>query len=409
LIHEGEGAVVVVGAGALGASTAFHLARLGVAPIVLIERREVASQNSRRAAGLTLQARATDLMTRVASRSVTAIERFAKETGEPLAYVRSGSLRIARTAEHAAKIRDEVACGRRNGVEVELIEPAKASRLAPYLEPRGIAAVAHCPGDIYLEPGQLPVAYARAAVRLGVTLLERTAVTEVVTRGGRVERVVTDRGEHRARALVDAAGAWSRLVGEMAGLDVPTVPTRHQLVISEPLAGVRAEQPIVRILDANVYVRPADGGLLLGGYEPDPLQVDVRALPAGFDLRDLPLDAQVLRGRAACVSDQLPVLSDPAFAIKELRGGLPTVTADGRPLVGPVPGLRNFYLATGCNVGGLSTSPGFGELLAEWMVAGEPPVDCSLLAPARFAPGPVAEERLRGECRWQYAHQYTAR
>jgi 4-methylaminobutanoate oxidase (formaldehyde-forming) len=409
LIHEGEGAVVVVGAGALGASTAYHLARLGVAPVVLIERRAVASQSSRRAAGLTLQARATDLMTRIASRSVAAIERFEKDTGQPLAWTRSGSLRIARTAAHAAKIRDEIACGRRNGVEVDLIEPAAARRLAPYLEPRGIAAVAHCPGDIYLEPGQLPVAFARAAVRLGATLMEHTAVTEIVTRDGRVERVVTDRGEHRVRALVDAAGAWSRLVGEMAGLAVPTVPTRHQLVISHPIAGVSAEQPIVRILDANVYVRPADGGLLLGAYEPDPLQVDVRAVPAGYDIGDLPLDAQVLRERAGRVVEQLPVLSDPAFAARELRGGLPTVTADGRPLVGPAPGLRNFYLATGCNVGGLSTSPGFGELLAEWMVAGEPPMDCAPLDPARFAPGPVDEERLRGECRWQYANQYTAR
>jgi glycine/D-amino acid oxidase-like deaminating enzyme len=409
LIHEGEGAVVVIGAGALGASTAYHLARLGVVPVVLIERRTVASQNSRRAAGLTLQARATDLMTRIASRSVAAIERFEKDTGEPLAWVRSGSLRIARTAEHAAKIRDEIACGRRNGVEVELIDPGEAGRLAPYLEPRGIAAVSYCPDDIYLEPGQLPVAYARAAVRLGATLLEHTAVTEVITRDRRVERVITDRGEHRVRALVDAAGAWSRLVGEMAGLAVPTVPTRHQLVISEPMAGVRPEQPIVRVLDANVYVRPADGGLLLGAYEPDPLQVDVRAVPTRYDIGDLPLDGQVLRERAARVTHQLPVLTDHSFRVRELRGGLPTVTPDGRPLIGPVPALSNFYLATGCNVGGLSTSPGFGELLAEWMVAGEPPVESSLLAPGRFAPGPVAEERLREECRWQYAHQYTAR
>ncbi|HEX2037119.1 MAG TPA: FAD-binding oxidoreductase [Chloroflexota bacterium] len=402
MIQEAD--AVIVGAGAFGTSLAYHLARLGRRP-VLVDSHDLASQTSPRAAGLTAQIRGTELMAHLAMRSVGQIERFTAETGEPLTVHQPGSLKIARTPEHEAQLRAEVARGRGLGLEIDLISPAEAHRLSPFVEPAGIRAVTYVPRDLYIEPGQLPLGYARAAGRLGATLLAHTPVTGILVEGTTVQGVCTPHGEIRAPVVVDAAGAWARLVGELAGRRIPVVPTRHQLLITEPIAGVRPDLPIVRIVDANVYVRPDNGGLMLGGYEADPLQWDSARLSSGFQIGDLPLDLEVLRSLAGLVLEQLPVFRE--LRPREHRGGLPTMTADGLPIVGPVPGLRGFFVASGCCVGGLTISPAVGEVLAEWIVAGEPPLDLSLLAPGRFSPQFESDSQLAAAARQRYARHYS--
>ena len=401
-----DAAAVIVGAGALGASVAFHLAKAGQPRIALIDKHDLASQTSPRAAGLTAQVRTTDIMTRLAMMAVKKIERFEAETGEPLVYHQSGSMKIARTPEHRAQLEREVARGRRLGLEIDLISVADARRLTPFLDGAGVQGITRTPSDLYLEPVQIPLGYARAAGRLGAALISNTAVTGIVTKNGAVQGVMTAQGLIRTPVVVDAAGAWTRLVAHMADGRVPVVPTRHQLLITGPIAGVAPTQPIVRVIDSNVYIRPEKGGLMLGGYEPDPVQVDAAALPTGFQIKDLTLDLAVLRRLADTVVTQFPVLR--AFKVREHRGGLPTMTVDGRHIVGPVPGIRGFFVASGCCVGGLSISPAVGEVLAEWILTGKPPMDLTLLAPDRFGPEYRLEEKLRAECRWQYAHQYSA-
>jgi 4-methylaminobutanoate oxidase (formaldehyde-forming) len=192
----------------------------------------------------------------------------------------------------------------------------------------------------------------------------------------------------------------------MTGIRVPIVPTRHQLYITRPIDGVSAEQPIVRVLDVNVYVRPERGGLMFGGYEPDPLQVDVSALGADFEIKDLALDFEPLRKLTDEVRDEFPVLQ--GAEIDEFRGGLPTMTTDGRHIIDRVPGVDGFFVASGCCVGGLSISPAIGEMLADWIVDGEPPVDVSSLRLTRFGPEVETDDRLRQACLWRYAHHYSA-
>jgi 4-methylaminobutanoate oxidase (formaldehyde-forming) len=401
-----EADVVVIGAGALGASTAFHLARLGNLRVALVERHAVASQTSPRAAGLTSKARGTDLMMRLADLAVRKIERFRDETGEPLVYHQTGALKIARLPEHVEQLHREVARARETGVDLDFISPAEAQRLTPFLRDRGILALIYSPTDLYLEPVQIPLGYARAAQRLGAEIVEQTAVTAITTRDGAITGVVTDQGAIRTPVVVDAGGAWTRVVGQMIGVDIPLVPTRHQLVITEPIAGVEPSQPIARVIDVNVYIRPEQGGLMLGGYEPDPLQFDAGTLPHGFQIKDLPLDLGVLRRFADSVAEQFPILRD--FRVREHRGGLPTMTPDGQHIVGPVPGVRGFFVASGCNVGGLSIAPAIGDVLAAWITDGTPPLDLAPLGPARFGPARLPEDHLRGECRWQYAHHYSS-
>jgi glycine/D-amino acid oxidase-like deaminating enzyme len=235
-------------------------------------------------------------------------------------------------------------------------------------------------------------------------LLPNTSVTGIGTHDSRVTKVITDRGEIQTPIVVDAAGAWTRLVASLAGTRVGAVPTRHQLLITQPIPGVEPLQPITRVIDCNVYIRPADGGLMVGGYESDPMQFDMANLPSAFGINDLPLDLSVLRGLIDKVADQFPVLRD--IAIKEHRGGLPTMTADGEHVVGPLPDLRGFYVAGGCCVGGLSIAPILGDLLAEWIVTGKPRIDLSPLSPARAAIQTTDAAALLNDCRRQYAFHY---
>ena len=394
--------VVVIGAGALGASTAFHLVKAGLS-VALVDKAEFASQTSPRAAGLSGQLRSHEAMTRIAARAVRKIENFRAETGEEIVFFQPGALKIARIPEHEAQLHDETARGQKLGLDVVMIAPEEASRLMPFLCTDGIRAVMHMRSDVYLEPAQIPAAYARACGRLGSVLLPNTRVDEIITDGGAVAGVHTSRGEIRARVVVDAAGAWLRRVAALAGSSVKLVPTRHQLMVTVPLPEVRPNQPITRIIDANVYVRPEKGGLMLGGYESDPVQYNMADLPADFRIEDLQLDVSVLRRLAETVAVQFPIFRD--IALQEYRGGLPTMTADGKHVLGPAPGVDGLFVVGGCCVGGLSMSPALGELLAEWIVQGRPSMDVSMMAPDRLATG-LAEDELRELCRLHYAHHY---
>src|SRR5262245_39271295 len=394
--------VVVIGSGAFGASAAYHLARRG-ARVALLERAALAAQTSPRAAGLSSQVRATPPLTKLAQRAVAKLAAFSDETGEPLRFTQSGALKIARTERDAEQLDVEIRRGVAAGVEICAISTAEARGRLPILGERGIVAVTWSPTDCNVEPSELPIGYCRAAEKLGAVLLPHTPATGFEIGPGGVEGVRTPDGTISTRVVVDAAGAWSRLVAAQLGAPLPVVPTRHQLLITERIPWVRPEFPIARVIDVNVYVRHERGGLMLGGYEPDPMQVDVGALSPSFEMAELPLDVEVLWRLARSVSEQFPIFQDPTIRIAEHRGGLPTLTIDDRYLVGPLPGVPGAWVMSGCCVGGLSASPALGEAIAEWIVDGAPALDLSEVSTARFAAGGLDEAELRERCRRAYA------
>ena len=191
-------------------------------------------------------------------------------------------------------------------------------------------------------------------------------------------------GSASSSVVVDAAGAWTRQVAEASDIRIPLVPTRQQLIVTEALEGARADLPMVRIMDAAVYIRHCQGGFLWGVYEEDPRFFDMKVLGRDFDVKDMPLDIEVLRRAAQEVKAQLPFLQ--TAKTRDFRGGIPTMTADGHHILGPAPAVKGFFFASGCNVAGLSISPTIGEALAAWIVDGEkPPIDLSPMSPARLA------------------------
>jgi glycine/D-amino acid oxidase-like deaminating enzyme len=399
--------VVVIGSGAFGASVAYHLARRG-AHVAVLERAGLASQTSPRAAGLSSQVRATPALTKLAQRAVSKLAEFSEETGQPLRFTQSGALKIARTDRDAEQLTREVRRGAEAGVPIELVTVSEARQRLPILGERGIVAVTWSPTDCNVEPSELPIGYCRAAEKLGAVLLPHTPATEFAIGPRGVEGVRTPRGTIATRVVVDAAGGWARLVAARLGGALPVIPTRHQLLITEPIPGVGPEFPIARVIDANVYVRHERGGLMLGGYESDPWQVDMSALSPAFDIAELPLDIEVLWRLARSVSEQFPVFQDPAIRVAEHRGGLPTLTTDDRYLAGPLPGVPGAWVMSGCCVGGLSVSPALGEAMAEWILNGRPALDLSEVSPARFVGRDLDEADLRERCRHAYATHYRA-
>ncbi len=331
MIREAD--VVVVGSGGLGAATAFYLAKRGRKNVALLDKHEIGSQTSPRAAGMVSCVPRGELMINLIKLACERIRSFSKDTGQPLNWVHSGSLKIARRRQDAEVIASDVARGRRMGLEIEQISPEEAHRLNPFLQSEGIHAAMRVGDDMYFDPTEVALGFARGAEANGASLMPRTEVTCVKIEAGKVIGVETDQGSIRAPIVVDAAGAWTRQVAELSGIRVPLVPTAQQLFVTEPLDGARADLPMVRIVDAAVYLRPSDGGLLWGVYEEEPRFFDMSTLGSRFQIKDLPLDAEVLWRAAREVRAQLPISLEAK--VREHRGGIPTMTADGQHIVGP--------------------------------------------------------------------------
>ncbi len=395
---------IVIGSGAFGSSTAYHLARRGL-KTVLVDQHALGSQTSPRAAGLTSQADPLPVLARLRREACDAFAAFEREMGRSIGFHQSGSLRAAYTGAGEARVREGLATAQGLGIAASLVTPADAERLAPHFRAGAARIILHVPGDGWLDPARLAVGFAARAAELGARLLPFTRVEGLLRESGRVAGVTTPRGEIRAPIVVDAAGAWTSRVAAAAGLRVPLVPVRHQLFVTEPIAGVEPLQPIVRLVEASVYVRHEQGGLLFGGYEDAPRVVDAATLPPTFQIAELPLDLGVLRGLVDEVADHFPALASARIALH--RGGLPTMTADGRPLLGPVSGLEGFFVASGCCVGGLGLSPAAGRALADLVVDGRSDPDLAPLGVERFRGRLEDAAALEAACVAQYARRYT--
>jgi 4-methylaminobutanoate oxidase (formaldehyde-forming) len=396
---------VGVGAGAFGLGTGFALAQNGLRNVLVLDQFEPGTQTSARAAGLFKNIQSSETKTKLTRRSIEIVKGFEQETGVTVPYVQPGSLFVARTPEHASMVEAEIEDSTGWGVHTERLDREEAMRRCPYVDASDFISAYFVQDDLYIdEPKALLVALMEAGRRVGMETIGHTAVTGIDVKNGEVRGVHTTRGYVGTPVVVDAAGAWARIVGQMAGVDVKIVPMRHSLRITAPIDGVSSDLPILRITDAAGYARPARGGLMYGIFEPDPLPFGPEPGQT-MSLDMVPVSRAVLGEAHDRMKRSMPAIANATA--QEERAGLFTMTADGKFIAGPMPGIQGFWVVSGCNGSGFSMSTGLGATIAEWIVGGAPEIDLSLLDPARFLDPEISDADLLAKSIWQYANYYT--
>ncbi len=364
--------IVIIGGGAIGCSIAYHLTRLGKRDVAVLEKSGLTQGATWHAAGLVGQLRGSRNLTRLMQNSVALYETLEEETGQATGWKRVGSLRVASSAERWLEIKRMATTAKSFGFELHLIAPAEAEARFPLMSLDGVVGAAFIPTDGYIDPSGLTQAFAKGARGRGAVIHEGVRVTGLTVGRRRVETVVTDHGTIRADVVVDAAGMWAREVGAMAGASIAAGAVEHQYLVTEPIPGAPRDLPTFRDPDHLVYIKPEVGGLAVGGWEPDTVPFGERGVPAGFARQLLPSNFDRFEQIAALAARRVPVLE--TAGVRDLINGPIPVSADGEPIMGPAPGLDNFFVACGFTAG-IAAACGAGRALALWIVEGDPGMD----------------------------------
>ena len=279
------------------------------------------------------------------------------------------------------------------GVDVEVITPSEAGRRWPLLRTDDLVGALWLPRDGRTNPIDTTRALARGAQLRGATLVENTAVTAIHRRNGAVAGVSTTRGDVACEVIVNCAGMWARQLGRLAGVTVPLHASEHFYIVTDPMPGVTPDLPVLRDTDGYIYVREEVGGLLMGGFEPVAKPWGMEGIPDDFAFSLLPEDwdhFQVLMEQALV---RIPALG--SAPVRRHVNGPESFTPDGRYLLGEAPECRNFYVGAGFNSIGIASAAGAGKVLAEWIIAGEPPMDLWDVDIRRVAPFQANPHYLR--------------
>ncbi len=381
--------VVVVGGGIMGCSTAYHLAGLGVGDVVLLERHQISSGSTWHAAGLVGQLRNQAGITQLLGHSVELYERLERETDQATGWKMNGGLRLACNPERMTEIKRQATTAKSFGLDMRILTPREAQALWPVMDISDVVGAAYLPTDGQANPGDINRALARGARRQGARIIEGCGVTGVRVEEGRVTGLDTVLGRIGTGIVVNCCGQWAREFGALAGVNVPLVSVQHQYLLTEPVAGVTPDLPTLRDPDRLTYYKEEVGGLVIGGYEPNPIAWAQDGLPADFSFTLLDADWDHFEPMMALALPRLPALRD--VGVKQLVNGPESFTPDGNFILGEAPELRGYFVGAGFNAFGIASGGGAGKALAEWIVAGEPPYDLWAVDIRRF--GAVHRDR----------------
>src|SRR5918994_2214253 len=272
---------VVIGGGIIGCSTAYHLAKNGWTDTVLVERAKLTSGSTFHAAGLVGQLRTSANITQLLKYSVELYDRLESETGQATGWKRNGGLRLACNPERLIEIKRQATTAHSFGMEMHLLSPKEAQELWPVMDVADVVGAAFLPTDGQANPSDIAQALAKGARMNGARIFEDTEVTGIEVENGRVRAVQTSRGRVACEVVVNCAGQWAREVGAMIGANVPLVSVEHQYMVTEPIPGVASSLPTLRDPDRLTYYKEEVGGLVMGGYEPNPIPWAVDGFPEG--------------------------------------------------------------------------------------------------------------------------------
>ena len=367
----------------MGCSTAYHLAKNGWKDVVLLEQGRLSGGTTWHAAGLVGQLRGYQNLTKLIQYSTELYSKLEAETGLATGWKQCGSLSVARTAERMTLLRRSAATANKQGVACEELTPQQAGDKYPIMRTDDLVGAVWLPGDGKANPTDITQALARSARTNGVRIFEKTRVTSIDTKDGRVAGVQTTEGPIAAEIVVNCGGQWARQLGRMVGVTVPLYSCEHMYIVTEKMEGVPRDLPVMRDPDGYIYFKEEVGGLLMGGFEPEAKPWNKDVIPDDFEFGMLPDDwdqFQILMDNALI---RVPALEKTG--IKTFMNGPESFTPDLNYILGEAPQLKGFFVGAGFNSMGIASSGGAGMALAEWIIAGEPTLDLWPVDIRRFA------------------------
>ncbi len=378
--------VVIIGGGVIGTAIAYHLGKLGVRDVVLLERDKLTSGTTWHAAGLIASGG-------MSTETLIWIEQYTRklyqetlpqETGLSTGFRQCGHIHLACDPVRREVLKRDANFVRSQGVERFELSPAEIKAKFPLIETAGIVSGFWTPTDGRANPVDVTMAMAAGARAMGVQIVEGTPVTDFVLSGTRVTGVVTPQGTIVAEKVVLATGMWSRQLGAKLGVPVPLQAAEHYYLLTEPLAGVHPDMPVVEDPTTFTYVREEGGGLLFGLFEPEGATWNLKGIPEDASFSTLPPDWERMTPFLEAAFERYPVMK--TAGIRTFFCGPESFTPDGSYLLGESAQVGGLYLATGLNSLGVLSAGGVGQIMAELLTTGATSQDITGLDVNRLRP-----------------------
>ncbi len=396
---------VIIGGGIIGCSTAYHLAKLGWTDTVLLERKKLTSGTTFHAAGLVGQLRSNANITQLLGYSVELYNKIEEETGLGTGWKMNGGLRLACNEERWTEVKRQATTAHSFGLEMELLTPKEALDLWPLMNIDDVIGAAYMPTDGQANPSDITQALAKGARMAGATILEDTKVTDIEMDKGKIKAIITEHGRIECEIVVCCAGQWTRDFAGRFGVNVPLVPMEHQYMVTERIEGVPSNLPTLRDPDRLTYYKEEVGGLVMGGYEPNPIPWAENGIPKGFHYSLLDSNFDHFEQLMELSLGRVPALENAG--VRTLTNGPESFTPDGNFIIGEAPELKNFFVGAGFNAFGIAAGGGAGMALAEWVKNGEPPYDLWSADIRRFGRPHFDTDWVRTRTMEAYGKHYT--
>ncbi|MBW8011542.1 MAG: FAD-dependent oxidoreductase [Chloroflexi bacterium] len=365
--------VVVIGGGVVGCSTAYHLTKLGWKDVVLLERKALTSGTTWAAAGLVGQLWASSALTKLAKYGTELYSRLEAETGQTTGFVRSGSVRVARTEARKSEYDRAVGMARAFGVEIEEISLEKAREIFPPMQTDDVVAAYYQPNDGHTSPVDTARAMAKGAQMGGASIFEGVKVTGVALKNNAVHQVNTDQGNIACEYVVNCAGMWGRGIGKKVGVSIPLHAAEHMHITTTAIEGVYHDMPVLRDMDGYIYFKQEGEGLLMGGFEPTAKPWGMQGIPEAFEFTELAEDWDQFELFMENAIQRCPAMEHAG--IMHFTVVPESFTPDNKYMLGEAPGVKNFFVAAGMNSVGIASAAGAGKAISEWIVEGHPSED----------------------------------
>jgi len=375
--------IIVIGGGIIGCSTAYHLARDHKADVLLLEQGRITSGSTWHAAGLVGQLRSSASITRVLKYSVELYKGLAAETGLDTGWKMTGCLRLATTPDRWTEFRRLATTAKSFGMEMDLIGPDEVKRMWPLMETSDLIGASWLPTDGQASPSDITQSLAKGARMHGARIEEGIAVTGFRMDGRRITHVETSQGMIACEKVVNCGGMWARQIGAMAGVAVPLHPVKHQYIVTEKIPGLAPDAATLRDPDRRTYFKEEVGGLVMGGYEPNPQGWVTGDIPENWEFRLFDDDYDHFGQHLEQAIARVPALAE--VGVKQMINGAESFTPDGNFILGPAPECANMYVGAGFNAFGIASGGGAGWVLADWVMRGEAPLDLWAVDIRRFS------------------------